>query len=134
MPEITPMTPARFRLFFPEFDADTYPDDRVSFWIEQGMLSVTPERWHELYEQGLALLVAHNLVMQQREIQASSLGGTSIPGAVQGSMASKTVDNVSSAYNQQGIVREDIGAYGLTNYGIRYYDMLMNVGAGGVQL
>lgn len=122
-----------FRQDFPEFASTTdYPDAQVQFWLGVGGKLLRADRWFDLLDQGLELFTAHHLAIQAKDKKTSVAGG--IPGAVQGQQTSKSVDKVSVSYDTSKVSYEDAGFWNMTSYGIQYWNLLMMVGAGGVQL
>jgi hypothetical protein len=122
-----------FRQDFPEFANTTdYPDAQVTFWLGVGGKLLRAERWFDLLDQGLELFTAHHLAIGAKDQATASAGG--IPGAVQGNVSSKSVDKVSVSYDASRVTYDDAGFWNMTTYGLRYWNLLMLVGAGGVQL
>lgn len=126
-------TVASFRAAFPEFASTTdYPDAQVQFWLDLAAKLLNVDRWYDLLDQGTMLFTAHNLAISRRDQLAGSSGG--IPGAIQGAIASKSVDKVSVSYEANSALYEDAGFWNLTSYGLRYWNLVRMVGAGGIQL
>ena len=53
------MTPSEFKTQFPEFAAET--DERVQLFIDRAAPHFDVERWGDLYPDGVAYHVAHEL-------------------------------------------------------------------------
>jgi len=122
-----------FRQDFPEFASTTdYPDAQVTFWLGVGGKLLRAERWFDLLDQGLELFTAHHLAIGAKDLATATAGG--IPGAVQGNVTAKSVDKVSVSYDASRVTYDDAGFWNMTSYGLRYWNLLMLVGAGGVQL
>ncbi|MDE2403054.1 MAG: DUF4054 domain-containing protein [Burkholderiales bacterium] len=122
-----------FRQQFAEFaDVQKYPDAVVNFWLDVVTRMLNADRWSDLFDIGLALALAHHLVLATKN-EASSLAGKS-PGATQGVVTSKSVDTVSVNYDVSQVMHEGGGFWNLTSYGIQFLGMARMVGAGGVQL
>ena len=126
------MDVAQFRLDFPEFASETfYTSSMVNFWasIAEKMLDLS--RWGDLYTQGQSLYVAHNLVIQRRNIAGASAGTS---GLSTGVMSSKSVGSVSVSYDNQIATMPNAGQWALTVYGLQYLQLARLIGAGAVQL
>lgn len=119
-----------FRQVFPEFI--TTPDPAIEFWLNLGKKQLRADRWFDLMDDGLALFTAHHLAIGAKDQTTASAGG--IPGAVQGNVTAKSVDKVSVSYDASRVTYDDAGFWNMTSYGLRYWNLLMMVGAGGVQL
>lgn len=126
------VTSASFRAAFPEFsDTIIYPDAQINFWLGLAASLLNPDAWQDMLDYGTQLYIAHHLVIGARDQQVSAAGGN--PGAVQGPIASKSVDKVSMAFDAQSVVMENGGFWNLTRYGIQFLTMARYVGAGGIQ-
>lgn len=127
------MDVATFRQQFPEFaDAARYPEPLVAFWLDVVTRMLDPNRWADLLDVGLALALAHHLVVAVRE-QGSAVAGK-VPGTVLGMQTSKSVDTVSVSYDVGAVTNEGGGFWNMTTYGIQFLGMARLVGSGGVQL
>lgn len=119
---------AQFRIDFPEFaDSAVYTDGMIAFWDGIAAKSVDATRWGDLYSQGVALFVAHNITLQSRSIAG---GGAGVAGAV----ASKSVGSVSVSYDNAIAQLSNAGQWALTIYGQQYLQLARLFGAGAVQL
>ena len=126
------MDVAQFRLDFPEFASETfYTDSMVNFWASIAEQMVDVSRWGGMYTMGISLYVAHNLVIQRRNI-AGATAGTS--GLSTGVMSSKSVGSVSVSYDNQIVTMPNAGQWALTVYGLQYLQLARMIGAGAVQL
>ncbi|HAU75936.1 MAG TPA: DUF4054 domain-containing protein [Agrobacterium sp.] len=124
---------AGFRTAFPEFsDTNAYPDATVNLWLGYAQNLVNLDRWGTLYDLGVYLLTAHNLVIWKKDSKAASVGG--IPGSSSGVQSSKAVDGVSVSYDTTVATVEGAGNLNLTTYGTRFADLRDMFGAGGFQL
>lgn len=129
----TSTTPEQFRRHFKAFaDQDCYPDYAVEFWMNVGVLMVNASRWGELTAFGIEMFVAHNLAIEQMNAQGAA--GGNAPGRAYGPMTSKSVDKVSAAYDIASVSLKDAGAWNLTTYGTRFYQLRQMMGAGGIQV
>lgn len=127
------MDVATFRQQFPEFaDTARYPEPLVAFWLDVVTRMLDPKRWADLLDVGLALALAHHLVVAVRE-QGSAVAGK-VPGTVLGMQTSKSVDTVSVSYDVGAVTNEGGGFWNMTTYGIQFLGMARLVGSGGVQL
>lgn len=130
------VTVATFRQNFPEFqDQSRFSDAAVNLWLAFSASLVNPDVWNAdggtLADLGTQLVIAHHLVLGERDAKASQAGGT--PGTVTGPQASKSVDKVSVSYDSGAVRLEDAGFWGLTSYGLRFLTIARVLGAGGGQ-
>jgi hypothetical protein len=125
------MDVAQFRLDFPEFASETiYTSNMVNFWASIAVKMLDLSRWGDLYTQGQSLYVAHNLVIQRRNIAGAGSGGSTVTGAI----SSKSVGSVSVSYDNQIATMPNAGQWALTVYGLQYLQLARLIGAGAVQL
>lgn len=121
------------RAHFPEFaDTTAYPDASIAFWFTVADLAVPSTVWGELWDQGCELYVGHHLAIAARDQQAVEAGG--VPGEVRGPQTAKSVDKVSVAFDSGAVTHAGAGFWNMTTYGIRFYNLVRIVGAGGIQL
>jgi len=126
-------TIAQFRAAFPEFASEVnYPDPQIQFWLDVAAKLLNVDRWYDLIDQGYMLFSAHHLVIARCDQLAAYSGG--MPGAIQGAVASKSVDKVSVSYQNDTAMYQDAGFWNLTTYGLQYWNLVRMVGAGGIQL
>lgn len=122
-----------FRQKFSEFaDVTTYPDDDIDDHLSLAALQLDAGVWGDFRDRGIGLMVAHNLVLDQMNRTASSVGGS--PGKVTGPQTSKSVDKVGASYDTGATTYEGAAFWNMTSYGIRLYQLMRVVGAGGRQL
>ncbi|MFV0410951.1 MAG: DUF4054 domain-containing protein [Paracoccus sp. (in: a-proteobacteria)] len=122
-----------FRQVFPVFADDAvYPTAQFNFWLNFSKKMLNECRWADLYDEGQMLFVAHHLVLYAREKESVDSGGSA--GQVQGAVSSKSVDKVSVSFDVSSITLDNAGHWNLTTYGIRFYQLLLMVGMGGIQL
>jgi hypothetical protein len=127
------VTPASFLQDYPEFSNSTkYPNSAIQYWINVAVILLNPNRWGTMLTTGIELYVAHNLVLEGQAQAAAATGGT--PGQNTGPLNSKTVDKVSAGYDTGAASIEGAGAYNLTTYGTRFYQLMLMFGSGGAQL
>jgi hypothetical protein len=121
---------AQFRLNFPEFsDIVRYPDSQIDFWVSVGEICLIQPRWRELYDQGISLFVAHNVVLAAQNKAATDAGGA--PGQGAGPKQSKSVGSASVSYNIQLIAETNAGEWNATNYGRQLIRLARMLGVGG---
>ncbi len=124
------LSPSDFRAIFPEFsDINAYPDAGIQFWLNYAYNNLNACRWNANLDTGAAYLTAHQVVLAKRNKDASRRGGT--PGTVQGPLSSKGVGPVNASYDTSSVVNKDAGYFNSTTYGLQYWDMMMQAGAGG---
>ncbi len=127
------VTSATFYQAFPEFaDVEKYPEATVDMWVAAARSLLSSDRWGDLLDLGTGLFVAHNIALSR--LATASAGSGGVPGASTGIMSSKTVDKVSASYDTSSASLEGAGAWNLTTYGVRYRQLAMMIGIGGVQL
>ncbi len=122
-------TVAKFRLQFPEFsNQEKYPDPMVTVWLNVATQLVNAERWGNLTDLGVNLLLAHFVVLAARSHDQAD--GGKIPGQVNGVLSSKSADGLSASYDVSSIMVEGAGDFNLTSYGIRFVKMGRMMGMG----
>lgn len=124
---------ATFRQTMPVFaDVDLYPSAQFNFYLNLGKKLLPECRWDDLLGEGLMFFVAHYLTLYARDMASVGVGG--IGGKVVGNETSKSVDGVSKSMDVSGVLNSDAGHWNQTTYGIQFYQLMMMVGAGGIQL
>lgn len=128
------VTNADFRQNFPEFaGTSNYPEAQVTFWRTYAeSLLQPPERWSNMLDYAVQLVMAHQLALAARSAAAASAGGA--PGSTAGAVASKSVGGVSVSYDTGAALLQDGGYWNLTTYGIQFWQLAAMVGTGGFQL
>lgn len=128
-----PITPDVFRENFPEFANDTsYPDAQVQFWLDVAYKRLPACKWDDLLDLGAQLYTAHNLTLERQAGKAAASGG--VPGINSGPINSKSVDKASAGYDSAVASIEGAGNYNITTYGTRFYELMLIVGAGAIQV
>ena len=130
----TAVTAASFRAVYPAFaNTTTYPDAQVTYWIAYAdRLLYDIVRWADMRDDGIMMVVAHQLVLAARDALAAAAGGA--PGSVAGAVSSKSVGGVSVSYDTSAAVLSNGGYWNLSAYGIQFWQLAMLVGIGGFQL
>ncbi|EFF82115.1 DUF4054 domain-containing protein [Acinetobacter haemolyticus] len=122
-----------FREEMPVFaDSAQYPTFQFNFYLNLGKKLLNEDRWEDLLDYGLTLFIAHYLTLYKRGIDAASVGGDA--GKVVGNETSKAVDSVSKSMDVSGVTIADAGHWNQTTWGVQFYQLMMMVGAGGVQI
>lgn len=136
MPTITatpPITADQFRTDYPEFqDKTKYPDSAVNYWLAVATLMLNAGRWCDILNLGIALFVAHNLVLEAQAQTAAVAGGW--PGVSKGAISGETAGSVTVNYDSSMTLEEGAGHWNLTVYGTRFIWLVNQVGAGPVQV
>jgi len=128
----TDVTVETFLQNFPAFQSGV-TQAQVEFWIKYAdKLLYDVCRWSDMREDGIQLVVAHQLTLALRDAQVAAAGGA--PGTVQGAVSSKSVGGVSISYDTSSAVLSNAGYWNLTSYGIQFYQLALLVGTGGFQL
>ena len=124
---------AKFRTDFPEFaDASRYTPAMLNFWAGIGEKVISTDRWGDLYNQGLELFTAHNIVLAAGNKAAAAQG--SMPGQSNGVLTSKKVGSVGVTYDNNSAVELDAGHWNQTTYGRQYIRLARLLGQGCYQL
>ena len=126
-------TIAQFRSDFPEFgNAATYPDARVQTYLNLAETRLDQTRWDALWTYGVELYTAHSLALAQMRA-ATALAGAA-PGQTTGITTSRSVGGVSKGVDIGAVTVEGAGTYNLTSYGSEYWQLVLQIGIGGVQV
>lgn len=127
------VTVALFRSHRPEFaDVTRFPDTVVAHQLRIASLTLGEQTWGDLWAYGIELRAAHYLALGARTAAAAAAGG--IGGGISGILTSKSVDKVSAGYDVGAVTNEGAGFWNTTAYGVEFYQLLMMMGAGPVQL
>ncbi|KAF1025809.1 MAG: hypothetical protein GAK29_01671 [Acinetobacter bereziniae] len=133
------ITELSFREAMPMFaDAVDYPPFQFEFYLKLGKKLLPESRWGDpndpesLIDYGLTLFVAHYLTLYQRSMTLADLGGDT--GKVIGNETSKSVDSVSKSMDVSGVLMTDAGHWNMTSFGVQFYQLMLMVGTGGIQL
>lgn len=119
---------AKFRADFPEFeDVGKYPNAMINRWGATGEKLLSPNRWGDLYIEGLFLFVAHNLALSLSNKEASISGAQ--PGKASGAVSSKSVGAVSISYDTSSTMEPNAGHWNETTYGKEYIRLVRLIGA-----
>ena len=119
-----------FRQTMPMFaDVDQFPSAQFNFYLKLGVKLLPESRWDDLLDDGLTFYVAHYLTLYARDMAFVDVGGK-----VVGNETSKSVDGVSKSMDVSSVLNADAGHWNQTTYGIQFYQLMMMVGAGGIQL
>ena len=124
------MTAAQFRANYKEFsDTNLYPDSAVNYWLAIASLLLNPNRWDtNMILLGVALYVAHNLVIEIKAQSAALKGGW--PGMSRGAISAESAGQVSINFDSTLTLEEDAGHFALTEYGNRFIRLARMFGAG----
>lgn len=132
------ITELSFREDMPMFaDFNDFPSFQFNFYLKLGIKLLPESRWgvpndpDSLIDYGLTLFIAHYLTLYKRGMDAASLGGD--VGKVIGNETSKSVDSVAKSMDVSGVLITDAGHWNMTTFGIQFYQLVLIVGAGGVQ-
>jgi hypothetical protein len=128
------MDTAQFRQNFTEFsDAARYPAAMIAAWSAQVERITSVDIYGDSYAFAVELGTAHFLTTAAMNVSASMNGGA--PGSVGGVVSSKSVGDVSVAYDASiGTMGDDAGQWNATTYGRQYLTLARLFGAGCVQL
>lgn len=129
------VTIEEFRTNYPEFkDTVAYPDSAFDYWYAIALCLTNVNRWKPatIYNLGLSLFVAHQLVLERQALLTAQKGG--MPGTQIGVLTSKQVDKVSAGYDATAVINPEDGHWAMTIYGLRYIRMVRVMGAGPIQV
>lgn len=131
---MTQLTPATFRTAFTEFKSTTaYPDPDIQYYLTLSYkMLVNPLRWGTVYDNGIALFVAHNLVLEAQNKAQAARGAP--PGVSTGAVSGKTIGPVSVSYDTAAGLNLLGGHWNLTTYGTRFLQLARMIGTGGLQV
>lgn len=115
------MTPAEFKLQFPEFSSET--DARVQLYIDQSAPFFDQDRWGEFYQLGVSNFVAHNLALANYQAKKQN--------AHTSDTVSKKVGDVQIGKDSALLNLQAKDPFMRTTYGqqYRYYQRLAGSGA-----
>ena len=128
-------TVSEFREAFPQFDAERFSDGRVQFWLTLSAKQLSPERWDDLWAEGVCLYAAHHLTLERAAmLVADGTGGMqAAAGAViSRSKAVGAVNTSESRARAAATANINAGHWNDTVYGKQYWQLAQLVGAGGV--
>jgi hypothetical protein len=128
------VTAQSFRSNFPDFASSaTYPNGQVQFYLDLAYSMLNADRWRAQLPFGVQLWAAHNLILAGNS-QSGAAGSGSAGGGAAGPIASQSVDKVSVSFDTGKGTLDGAGAWNLTNYGTRFYQLMRIIGAGGMQV
>lgn len=126
-------TIAQFRGDFPEFaDTAAYPNSQVQMYLNLAELRLDQARWDALWQYGVELYTAHSLALAKQRAAAIAAGG--VPGGTAGVVTSESVGGVSYSSDVSIVTTPGAGTYNLTSYGSEYWQLVLQIGIGGIQL
>ena len=126
------VTAASFRVDYPEFTVDRYPDSMVNYYLNIAGLMLNASRWSTLLDVGTELFIAHHIAVERRAMDEAATGQP--PGTTTGPISSKSVDKVSLSFDVGAAVEENGGHWNLTVYGTRFARLSKQFGAGPLQI
>lgn len=124
-----------FREHYVEFAhsmPENFTDEQITFWYQFAVKLLTEERWHDIYNEGLELFVAHNILIEKNQQLAYAAGN--FTGTPLGNISSKSVGGVSVSYDLSSFMEDHAGEWNLTTYGRRFIYYARLVGTGGCQV
>lgn len=128
-------TIAQFRGDFPEFaDTAAYSDTQVQMYLDLAETRLDPIRWDALWAYGVELYTAHSLALSKQRAATARLGVGGAPGATTGVVTSQAVGGVSMSSDIDVATIAGAGTYNLTSYGSEYWQLVLQIGIGGVQV
>ena len=128
------VTVSTFRADFTEFkDTVKYTDPDVGYYLRLAlMMLVNPLRWGTMYDNGVELFMAHNLVLEAQAKNSAKTGA--VPGVQTGVVSGKNVGPVGINYDAAAGLEPNAGHWNLTTYGTRFLNLARMVGSGGFQV
>lgn len=136
------ITASSFRIDFPAFaDTTAYTDATINFWIatgshliNQNLFGVPPTTITNpptsTYDIMMELFVAHNIIIERMILANPNAGAGTAFGIVQ----SKSVDTLSISYDTKIGLDEKAGAYNLTLYGRRFWQLMQIYAKGPIHI
>ena len=121
------MTPAEFRLKFPEFDSVV--TDRLQSVVDQALPHLDVERWGGFYAEGLSNLVAHYLAMAAKN-HARTLNNDPEDDAI----VKKAGDTEIKWSEKVAVLQITKSTLMATPYGQQYMTLRKMIGLGGVSV
>lgn len=121
------MTPAEFRLKFPEFDSVV--TDRVQSFIDQALPHLDVERWGDFYAEGIGNLVAHYLALAAKN-QVRTLNNDPEDDAIM----KKAGDSEIRWSEKVAVLQITKSTLLATPYGQQYMTLRKLIGLGGVSV
>ena len=116
-----------FRIMYPEFnDVAQYPTAMIMFWSAVAEMTLSSDRWGEMYDHGMSLFVAHHISIAAANKATSASGGT--PGQSLGVVQSKSVGSVSVSYDTSSSTEMNAGHWNQTIYGRQYIRLARRLG------
>ena len=115
---MTSLTVPDFLSQFPEF-RDDYQQNAITRWITVAQTVLNEKRWGTLYQLGIFLYVAHNLVLYK-----------DTNGQLYGLDTGQTVDGVTYTLDQKSLTIEGAATYNQTVYGVQFYQFAKMRGNG----
>jgi hypothetical protein len=127
------MTAVDFRRDFPAFiDSNAYPGPVIDMYLGVALTLLRPERWTTALDYGTGLFVAHNLMLEAKEMASAANGKTSSSTA--GPISSKSVGGISVSYDSSSGVEVGAGHWNDTTYGRRFIRLAKMMGAGPITI
>ena len=127
------LTIEQFRLVFPAFTEDLYPDEAVNFRLILADKFFSEELWidSDVRDHAMGLFTAHYLsAYGSKDAGGSGSGG----GSGMGTVTSKSVDGASISYDTTSGAWQDAGFWNTTPYGRELWYLMSIFGAGAVQI
>lgn len=121
------MTPSEFKTLFPEFASES--DARVQLFIDRAAPHFDTDRWGDLYPDGIAYLVAHELALANA--QAAQGGGVQ---AMTNDNLTKKVGDVSVTKDTGLLNKQAENPFYRTLYGQKYLYLRRQAGIGALSV
>jgi len=121
------MTPSEFKTQFPEFATET--DARVQIFIDRAMPHFDVERWDDLYQDGVAYYVAHEMTLSN--VQTAQGGSVQ---ALTNDNTTKRVGDVQVTKDAGLLAKQSDNPFYRTLYGQKYLYLRRQVGIGALSV
>lgn len=118
-------------------DSSRYTDAAITFYLALAYAMMNVDRWgasgspNSLLDFGATFMTAHYLSL---DAAVSAGGSPGVPGSGVGVLSGGTVDKVSFTRDVASTAVADAGHWNSSTYGQRYYQMMLLVGAGPIQV
>lgn len=133
MSSTTTITEAYFRETFNEFaNPVKYSSGKIQMYLLLAQALININRWGDYYAMGVCLFVAHNCVIDRRNMDENDFDRPS--GTQVGPIGSESGGGVGVTYDVGAGIEPGAGHWNLSNYGTRFIQFARLAGAGPVQV
>lgn len=136
-----PFTVLDFLKVYPQFgkddeDTEIVPEDIIEMYIQFAHSCVKKARWHNTWEHGMRLFVAHFCTLWLQSYQDPNHGANAVMKAAEtrGLVSSKSVGDLSIGYDFSTALEglDGWAAWKLTSFGVQFATIAKVIGKGGM--